>query len=262
MIYRIKNWQDFQHYKDRAPPWIKLHNTLLTSEVWVMGNDATRALVVASMLLASRNNANDGTFNGDPEYVKRFAYLNSTPDFKPLIQYGFIEPLQDASTMLASCNTEKRREEEKREERAPAKAAGFCFKTALLDAGGNPDLVTDWMAVRRKLKATNTKSAFSLFMREVDKAGYAINQALEVCCSRSWKGFDAEWVKGIKTAEPEAPKLDTSIEARRSAMQAHADYAFKERQWLEGERRYRTIVTIENGQIVRTKHYIESEAAA
>lgn len=262
MIYRIKNWQDFQHYKDRAPPWIKLHNTLLTSEVWVMGNDATRALVVASMLLASRNNANDGTFNGDPEYVKRFAYLNSTPDFKPLIQYDFIELVQDASTVLASCNTEERREEKKREETAPAKAAGFCFKTALTDAGGMPDLVTDWMKVRAKLKATNTKSAFNLFMREVEKAGYTVNQALEVCCSRSWKGFDADWVKGSKPAEQEAPKLDTSLESRRTGLQAQADESYRTRQWLDGERKYRTIITIENGQIVRTKHYEDRGVAA
>lgn len=25
----IKNWNEFQHYKDRSPPWIKLHRTLL-----------------------------------------------------------------------------------------------------------------------------------------------------------------------------------------------------------------------------------------
>lgn len=76
-----------------------------------MGSDATRALMIACMVLASRNNDNDGSFNGEPEYIKRFAYLNSKPDFKPLIENGFIEPLHDASELLASCNTEKRREE-------------------------------------------------------------------------------------------------------------------------------------------------------
>lgn len=111
MKYRIKNWAEFQHYKDRCPPWIKLHHSLLTSELWIMGNDASRALAVACMLLASRSGNGDGSFSGDPEYVKRFAYLNSRPDFKPLIQYGFIELVQDASNVLAKCNTEERREE-------------------------------------------------------------------------------------------------------------------------------------------------------
>ena len=120
MRYRIKNWSDYQHYKDRCPPWIKLHHALLTSEVWVLGNDATRTLAIASMLLASRNEDNDGSFNGDPVYIKRFAYLNSTPDFKQLIQYEFIELVHDASDVLANCNTEKSREEQRRAE-LPAK---------------------------------------------------------------------------------------------------------------------------------------------
>jgi hypothetical protein len=128
MKYRIKNWNDFQHYKDRMPPWIKLHSSLLTSEVWVLGDDASRALVVASMLLASRNEANDGTFNGDPDYIKRYAYLNSDPDFKPLIKYGFIELLQDASNVLANCNTEESREEESRGR-----------KENIPSSGNNPD---------------------------------------------------------------------------------------------------------------------------
>lgn len=114
--YRIANWHDHQHYKDRAPPWIKLHHTILTSEMWVMGDDASRALAIACMLLAARNKECDGTFNGDPEYVKRFAYLSGKPDFKPLIQYGFLEVVQDASSTLAECitetETEKRREED------------------------------------------------------------------------------------------------------------------------------------------------------
>jgi len=114
MRYRIKKWSDYQHYKDRCPPWIKLHHALLTSEVWVMSNDATRTLAVACMLLASRNDDNDGTFNGDPEYIKRFAYLNTKPDFKPLIELDFIECLQDASTVLDKCNTEQSRAEQSR----------------------------------------------------------------------------------------------------------------------------------------------------
>ena len=229
MTYRIKNWQDFQHYKDRAPPWIKLHNTLLTSEVWVMGNDATRALVVASMLLASRNNANDGTFNGDPEYVKRFAYLNSTPDFKPLIQYGFIELVQDASNVLASCNTEKRREEENREEKPPAKAAVFSFKTELQNLGVPADLADDWSKVRKAKKATNTKTAFNSFLREVEKSGWAITDAVRHCVEKDWKGFSAEWVKDIKPAAP-APAIPfdrAAYDAKKKADMAASREAYK-----------------------------------
>jgi hypothetical protein len=29
LILTPKNWKSFQHYKDRAPAWIKLHKALL-----------------------------------------------------------------------------------------------------------------------------------------------------------------------------------------------------------------------------------------
>lgn len=99
--YRIRNWDKFQHYKDRNPPWIKLHFALLASEDWVTLDDASRVLAVASMLLASQN---DGVLVGNPTYIKRVAYLNSDPDLTPLIHCGFLIPLADASTMLADAS--------------------------------------------------------------------------------------------------------------------------------------------------------------
>ena len=110
----------------------------------------------------------------------------------------------------------------------PAKADGFCFRTALLEAGGNPDLVADWLKVRAKLKATNTKSAFNLFMGQVAKAGYTVNQALEICCARSWKGFQADWVKDIKPAAPAPIPFDRdAYEAKRKAELAAAREAYQ-----------------------------------
>ena len=93
-----------------------------------MGSDQTRTLAIACMLLAARDKANDGSFNGDPEYVKRFGYLNSKPEFKQLIEFNFIELLQDASAALAECNTEKRREEtEQSRGEAEKSAAAFAL---------------------------------------------------------------------------------------------------------------------------------------
>lgn len=154
------------------------------------------------------------------------------------------------------------REEKDKNKKHIGADAGFCFKTALLDAGGNPELVADWLKVRTKLKATNTKSAFSLFMREVGKAGYTVDQALEVCCSRSWKGFDADWVKDSRQADADTrPKLDTSLEARRAAMQAQADESYKSRAWLDGEKRYRTVFKIEDDKVTSSRVYDSGVAA-
>jgi replicative superfamily II helicase len=128
--FRIRNWEKFQHYKDRAPPWIKLHRDLLTSRTWVSGDDASRALAVACMLLAA---ATDNKIPADAAYVRRVAYLNSDPDLAKLADTDFIEfidengaALADASNLLAKCTEcspgerreEERREEERREEKS------------------------------------------------------------------------------------------------------------------------------------------------
>ena len=109
--YEIPTWRDYQHYKDRDPPWIKLHFSLMTSPTWVMLDDASRVLAIASMLIASRNH---GKVPADPAYIKRVAYLSSA-DFTPLLSCGFLkvssEMLANASTLQAKATTEERREE-------------------------------------------------------------------------------------------------------------------------------------------------------
>ncbi|MFC3208192.1 hypothetical protein [Aquamicrobium soli] len=96
---KVRNWEQFQHYKDRNPPWIKLHFALLASEDWVTLDDASKLLAVVCMLVASRNN---GFVPNNPAYLKRVAYLDRLPKLKPLIECGFLEiPQADASTMQA-----------------------------------------------------------------------------------------------------------------------------------------------------------------
>lgn len=86
--YRIIEWEQYQHYRDRDPPWIKLHRDTMTSRTWVSADDRSRLLAIACMLIAA------GTANkipADPGYVRRRAYLDYDPDFAPLVALGFIE---------------------------------------------------------------------------------------------------------------------------------------------------------------------------
>lgn len=116
--YRIKNWTQFQHYKDRSPEWIKLHFAILASEDWAMLADASKLLAVVCMLVASRHG---GMVPNKPAYLKRIAYLDEVPDLAPLISCGFLEiPLADASKpepMHTNACLEKIRGEEKREDK-------------------------------------------------------------------------------------------------------------------------------------------------
>lgn len=100
----IKNWKKFQHYKNRNPPWIKLHYEIMTSPDWVMLADASKLLAVVCMMIASRN---EGRVPNDPAYIRRVAYLDSLPNFKPLIDSGFfIESASRCKRMKADARPE------------------------------------------------------------------------------------------------------------------------------------------------------------
>lgn len=123
--YRIVEWDHYQHYKDRDPPWIKLHRDLLTSHTWVSLTDASRVLAIACMLIAA---GTDNKIPTDLAYLRRRAYLDHDPDFGPLVAVGFLEVVGDINAlpeirkqMLAprkqplangtECSSEERREE-------------------------------------------------------------------------------------------------------------------------------------------------------
>lgn len=126
--YKIKNWEKYQHYKDRCPPWIKLHWELLASKDWVMLDNASRVLAIAIMLIASRN---DGIIVDDPEYIKRVAYLNEKPDISKLLEVGFITLLADASDckrLQAKDTQETEAETEKIKEIYKEKVTEYSFE--------------------------------------------------------------------------------------------------------------------------------------
>lgn len=145
------------------------------------------------------------------------------------------EAQKEAKQTQANANERKRtpdkdkdKDKDTYKEPTPAKAAAFCFKTALLEAGATHELAADWLAVRKTKKASNTKTALNSFLAEVGKSGHTINQALEVCCSRSWQGFKAEWVEGTKPAQSsEAIPFDReAYEAKKKADMAIARAAY------------------------------------
>lgn len=127
----------------------------------------------------------------------------------------------------------KTREEKRRDKEhiAPALADGFVFKAELLNLGADPGLVADWLAVRKTKKASNTKTALDAFVREVKQTGFTIDQALRICCEKSWQGFKAEWVKDIKPADPAKPTLSAEeIAARKAEQLAVAREAYRQQE--------------------------------
>lgn len=73
-------------------------------------------------------------------------------------------------------------------------ASPFKFFDSLISLGGEKQLVSDWIAVRKLKKLTNTLTAFENFKIEVSKSNKTINEVLKECVVNSWGGFKAEWI--------------------------------------------------------------------
>lgn len=93
----IKNWETFQHYKRRNPPWLKLHRALLDDYAFCSLPDAAKGHLMLLWLLASQNN---GTIPADVPFLERKISCSGL-DLDRLIEHGFLIAQPDASNALA-----------------------------------------------------------------------------------------------------------------------------------------------------------------
>lgn len=89
---------------------------------------------------------------------------------------------------------------------APARTREFDFKKALIDLGIAEQTASDWMAVRKNAKATNTQTAFDSLKTQIERIcqryDVTAEQVAAFAVSRDWKCINAGWdaVKNIKNA--------------------------------------------------------------
>ena len=90
MLLKPKNWAVFQHYKDRCPPWIKLHRDLLIDRDFMRLPIASKAIAPLLWLLASEHK--DGIFDASIEELGFRLHITDKEydqGLKPLIDKGF-----------------------------------------------------------------------------------------------------------------------------------------------------------------------------
>lgn len=191
MLMRPKNWGDFQHYKDRLPPWIKLHRSLLTDREFMCLPIASKAIAPLLWLLASESK--DGSFDGSLDELQ-FRLHISKKDYedgiKPLIDKGFF--VVD-SEVLADCLqvATPEREAETETKRETEKKATIVARP--------PDVQEqvwkDWCQLRKAKRATVTLTVLDGARSEAIKAGMSLNDFLAVWCRRGSQGLEASWLK-------------------------------------------------------------------
>jgi len=72
------------------------------------------------------------------------------------------------------------------------------FEASLFEYGFNPELIKQWLIIRKQKKSVNSEIAFKGFIREVEKSHLTKDEILQLCIEKSWKGFEASWVEKPK----------------------------------------------------------------
>mgnify|MGYP003342544218 FL=1 len=212
-----KNWDNFQHYKHRSPPWIKLHKNLLDDMAFQRLPVASKALAPMLWLLASESN--DGVIHRSAEEIAfrlRMTEKEVLSAIKPLIDNGFFI---DDSSMLASCLQDATTETEKRQRRVETE------KETETPNGVSSQVFKDYLEVRKTKKAKWTETALKGLIRESEKANISLQDAMELCCARGWVGFKAEWIKDQQTQTKDDKQWmfsDAGIVAKAAELGVHS----------------------------------------
>ncbi len=85
--FAVKNFDRFQHYKDRSPPWIKLYNELFDDYEFSALPDALKGQLILIWLLASRM---DNRIPYDAAWVSKRISSTEPVDLDELLARGFI----------------------------------------------------------------------------------------------------------------------------------------------------------------------------
>lgn len=97
---RVKKWEQFQHYRDRLPPWIKMHRELLTDYEFCILPDESKAHLMLIWLLASQM---DGQVPDDARFIADHIGAKRPINLSILVASGWLITEQSASNPLAEC---------------------------------------------------------------------------------------------------------------------------------------------------------------
>lgn len=195
MLLQPKNWAVFQHYKDRCPPWIKLHRDLLNDRVFMCLPLASKALAPLLWLLASESK--DGIFDGSMNelvFRLRITQKEYEDGIKPLINKGFF--IVASGVLADSYQVAIPEREREGETETETKTETKKKATAVACPPDVQEQVwQDWLSLRKAKKASVTETVLNGARQEAQKLGWPLEQFLVEWCTRGSQGLKAEWIK-------------------------------------------------------------------
>ena len=179
-MIKIKGWEEFQHFKDRTPPWIKLYRYLLDDPEWhnLTGDDSK--VLIMLWLIASE----DKNMQGLLPSIKNIAFRLRISEVKLNQSLTKLNHwlIQDDITMISEgyqVDAPETEERQRRDRYIPPI---------------NKSLLDDYLVIRKAKKAGNlTETSFNAIKKEANKVGLTIEEAISYCCKKTWVGFEASW---------------------------------------------------------------------
>lgn len=107
------------------------------------------------------------------------------------------------------CNvteTAQNREDKNRKDKSSS-APRFDAQAHLESLGVESNVARDWLTLRSGKKLKPTETAFAGVLKQAQKAGLSMNDALILCCTRGWGGFEASWVDAPSGGKSQAQQL-------------------------------------------------------
>ncbi len=110
---KIKNWKKFQHFKDRRPPWIKLHKEVLEQRDINLISDKCFRVLIGLWLIASDDPELDGNLPDveDIAFKLRMDKSSIIKCLDGLSQFLIQDDINSISNQYQVVPPEKRREE-------------------------------------------------------------------------------------------------------------------------------------------------------
>ena len=102
-FFKVRNFERFQHYTDRRPPWIKLYRDLWDDQRFYSLSDQERYLLIGIFIIASQQ---DNKVPFDTKWLQAKLLTRARIPLEKLIATGWIERLEQnaSSPQVASLN--------------------------------------------------------------------------------------------------------------------------------------------------------------
>ena len=206
---RIKNWNKFQHFKDRRPPWIKLHREILEQRDISAISDCSFRVLVGLWLLASEDEAMEGNLPSIEDISFRLrmpesSIINSLSELESFVEQDDITLISgryQRDPLEKEVELEVKEERETEAKKSSKRSSNKIIYESWPELPSKP-LFDDWMEVRKAKKAKNTQTAIDGIGRELHKAvdaGHTVDDCVRMAVERSWSGFTFSWMENANS---------------------------------------------------------------